>query len=150
MSESDKGPQVDTVDTSQKELEPLIYSPFSIPAAFATPSTISIFTSDRRGSGRFKQGQRRCFYIPVLSCFVQSAYHWFAQFRLQLSCIRQSQMLINRFGLNNRIVMDPMDMQNWTIIAIWALKRYGARLSSFLTPFSFSLSLSLLVSCCFQ
>lgn len=43
----------------------------------------------RRGSGRFKQGQRRHFYIPVLSCFVQSGYHWFVQLELQLTCTKQ-------------------------------------------------------------
>lgn len=83
-----------------------------------------MLSADRRGSGTFKQGQRRCFYIPVLSCFVQSVYHWFVQFRLRLTCIRQSQMLTNRFGLNNRIVMDSMNMQNGTLITVWALKRY--------------------------
>lgn len=47
-----------------------------------------VLSAERRGSGWFKQDQRRCFYIPVSSCFVQSCYHWFVHFRLQLTCIR--------------------------------------------------------------
>lgn len=60
-------------------------------AALTTPCTISSFPcADRRGCGTFKHDQRRYFYIPVLSCFVLSGYHWFVQFRLRLTCTRKA------------------------------------------------------------
>lgn len=62
-------------------------------------------------------------FLSCLALCSQAAAE-FVQFRLRVACTRRektSQMLINRFGLNNRIVMDAKNMPNWIIIATWAL-----------------------------
>lgn len=47
-----------------------------------------ILSAGSGGSGGSKQGSRRHFYIPVLSCSVQSGCPSFVQFILRLTCIR--------------------------------------------------------------